>query len=143
MFSGIIERLATVRGADLEGGSLRLTIDTGYSDLELGESVAVNGVCLTVVSTAASGVTEFFVSSETLDRSNIGGLTAGGLVNLERSVRLETRLSGHMVQGHVDGQATLVAIAEEAGATGSISTSGRRWAAIAWPRAQSRSTVSA
>ena len=107
MFSGIIERLARVRQTARQDSTLILTMETGYPDLELGESIAVNGVCLTVVEFDPSGLAKFFVSAETIDRSNLGQLTVGGFVNLERSVRLETRLSGHLVQGHVDGKATL------------------------------------
>jgi len=115
MFSGIIEKLAQVSSSLPEGGSLVLQLDTGYPDLELGESVAVNGVCLTVTDFTSSGAAKFFVSPETLNRSNLGNLQAGHLVNLERSVRLETRLSGHLVQGHVDGLATLCEVIPETG----------------------------
>ena len=107
MFSGIIERLSKVRQTAKQDSTLIVTLETGYTDLELGESIAVNGVCLTVVQFDIQGVAKFFVSAETIDRSNLGALTAGAFVNLERSVRLETRLSGHLVQGHVDGKATL------------------------------------
>lgn len=116
MFSGIIERLAKVETAEPVGASRKLAIATGYPDLEFGESVAVNGVCLTVTSLAIDGRAEFFLSPETLARSTLGAIVAGDSVNLERSVRLETRLSGHLVQGHVDGCATLVSVTEEAGA---------------------------
>lgn len=116
MFSGIIECLARVHGTDPMGGSLKVTIETGCADLELGESIAVNGVCLTVAAHDQSGVAEFFLSPETLDRTALGALEIGDRVNLERSVRLETRLSGHMVQGHVDGLARLISFKEEAGA---------------------------
>ena len=116
MFSGIIEKLAKLRAVQPEDGRLILTIETGFPNLELGESVAVNGVCLTVVTFDAAGLATFFVSAETIARSNLGALTAGGFVNLERSVRLETRLSGHLVQGHVDGKATLAAITPSQGA---------------------------
>jgi riboflavin synthase len=106
MFSGIIERLGRIEGAAGEGSALRLTIATGFGDLSLGESVAINGVCLTVIAHAAEGLASFFVSRETLDRSNLGRLSPGDEVNLERAVTLSTRLSGHLVQGHVDGKAT-------------------------------------
>ncbi|HLG88734.1 MAG TPA: riboflavin synthase [Alphaproteobacteria bacterium] len=110
MFSGIIERVGRVSGvASVESGR-QLTIGTGYSDLSLGESVAVNGACLTVTRCEPAGEATFFVSAETLDRSNLGRLEPGGWVNLERSVTLATRLSGHLVQGHVDGKARLCAI---------------------------------
>lgn len=116
MFSGIIERLAKVRATEPMGGSLKLTIETAYLDLELGESVAVNGACLTVAALGEDGVAEFFLSHETLERTNMGTVAPGDATNLERSVRLETRLSGHLVQGHVDGLAKLAAVTEEAGA---------------------------
>jgi riboflavin synthase len=116
MFSGIIERLAKLRAVQPEDGRLILTIETGFPDLELGESVAVNGVCLTVVEFDAEGLAQFFVSAETIARSNLGALSTGGFVNLERSVRLETRLSGHLVQGHVDGKAQLAAVTPSDGA---------------------------
>jgi len=113
MFSGIVEQVAKVRAVAPEGPSRRLTIDTGFSDLSLGESVAVNGVCLTVTDFDAGGRADFFVSPETLDRSNLGGARAGSPVNLERSVTLETRLSGHLVQGHVDGKARLASVVDQ------------------------------
>ena len=110
MFSGIIARTVAVQTANATGGSLIVTIPTGWSDLELGESIAVNGVCLTVTEMDEAGTARFFLSPETLDRSNLGRLIAGSLVNLERSVALADRLSGHMVQGHVDGKARLAAV---------------------------------
>ncbi len=116
MFSGIIERLSKVRQAAKQDSTLILTLETGYNDLELGESIAVNGVCLTVAEFDPAGLARFFVSAESIDRSNLGQLTAGSFVNLERSVRLETRLSGHLVQGHVDGKARLAKVTAQGGA---------------------------
>jgi riboflavin synthase len=116
MFSGIIERLAPLEAAEQRGQSLVLVVGAGWTDLELGESVAVNGVCLTVTEADGKGTATFFVSPETIARTNLGRLETGAQVNLERSVRLETRLSGHLVQGHVDGQARLTAITPEGGA---------------------------
>ena len=116
MFSGIIDKVGTIKRALLEAGNLSLDIDTGFPDLTLGESVAVNGVCLTVVTFDAAGLANFFASAETLTRTNIGALRTGQTVNLERAVALSTRLSGHVVQGHVDGSATLSAIQSDAGA---------------------------
>jgi riboflavin synthase len=110
VFSGIIEQVGRVRALATEPSALRLSLDTGFPDLSLGESVAVNGVCLTVVSHDPTGSADFFVSSETLDRSNLAALRAGAAVNLERAVSLSTRLSGHLVQGHVDGKARLAAV---------------------------------
>ena len=110
MFSGIIEQIGTVRARDSEGTALRLTLATDFPDLVLGESVAVNGACLTVTRRNAGGVADFFVSPETLARSNLSTLTVGSHINLERSATLATRLSGHLVQGHVDGKARLSAL---------------------------------
>jgi len=116
MFSGIVEALGQVRRAEVEEGALRLSLATPFNDLALGESVSVNGVCLTVVSYDPSGEADFFVSAETLARSNLGLIAADDRVNLERAVSLQTRLSGHLVQGHVDGLAQLVAADESDGA---------------------------
>lgn len=114
MFSGIIEKRATVHAVSEEDGTLILELMTGYEGLELGESIAVNGVCLTVVRFNDKGAATFFVSRETIARSNLGHLVPLAHVNLERSVKLETRLSGHLVQGHVDGLATLETITPDA-----------------------------
>lgn len=116
MFSGIIEHLGQVRQASLDQGSLTLDLDTGFADLTLGESVAVNGVCLTVVTFDPQGRARFYASPETLARTNIGTLAPGQPVNLERAVALATRLSGHVVQGHVDGLARLETVTPDAGA---------------------------
>lgn len=116
MFSGIIARTVAVRTAEATGGSLVAIIPTGWSDLELGESIAVNGVCLTVTEMDEAGTARFFLSPETLARSNLGRLKTGSVVNLERSVALADRLSGHMVQGHVDGKATLIAVTPDSDA---------------------------
>lgn len=109
MFSGIIEKVARVVEIKPVGLSREIALETGFSNLDLGESIAVNGVCLTVTDTNAERTT-FFVSPETMSRSNLSAFASGSLVNLERSVALSTRLSGHMVQGHVDGKAVLADI---------------------------------
>ncbi|MFT9398649.1 riboflavin synthase [Acetobacter sp.] len=109
MFSGIIESLGHVLKADAGDQSLVIDVDTGLKDIAEGESIAVNGVCLTAVEPAATGHARFFISSETLDRSTLGALKAGSSVNLERAVTPATRLSGHIVQGHVDGTARYAA----------------------------------
>lgn len=116
MFSGIIERLAPITLAAPAGGSLEIELESGHLDLALGESIAVNGVCLTVTRFDAGGRAGFFISPETIARSTLGRLGAGDKVNLERAVTLETRLSGHLVQGHVDGIARLAERVEEDGA---------------------------
>jgi riboflavin synthase len=107
MFSGIIEKLGRVKAIAHEPNAIIATVDTGFTDLILGESVAVNGVCLTVTGFPSSSEATFYVSAETLSKTNLEYVTVGGVVNLERALRLDTRLSGHMVQGHVDGMSTL------------------------------------
>lgn len=116
MFSGIIETLGRIKASTLAEGSLTLDLETGFPDLTLGESVAVNGICLTVVTFESTGIAQFYASRETLERTNLGSLRAGQAVNLERAVSMSTRLSGHIVQGHVDGQGLLEGIIPEAGA---------------------------
>ena len=114
MFSGIIEGLGRVRAIEAPGQegdgarAVRIVLDTPLTDLVLGESVALNGVCLTVTQFDAEGMAAFFASPETLDRTTLGTLREGSRVNLERAVTPSTRLSGHIVQGHVDATATLV-----------------------------------
>ena len=110
MFTGIIQSVAPISRIEQAGESIRLRLDSGFTDLESGESIAVNGVCLTVAEFDKAGDALFFVSPETLDKSNLGRLKEGARVNLERAVTLSTRLSGHLVQGHVDGLGKLVSI---------------------------------
>ncbi|MGD0602745.1 MAG: riboflavin synthase [Streptosporangiaceae bacterium] len=107
MFTGIVEELGEVAGIEHRGDAARLTIRGGTKDTSLGESIAVNGVCLTVAE-ITDGTFTADVMGETLDRSGLGALTPGAAVNLERSVRLADRLGGHLVQGHVDATATVI-----------------------------------
>ncbi len=104
MFTGIVEELGEIVALDRDGDSARLTVrgPLVVSDAVHGASIAVNGVCLTVVETGDGAFTAD-VMKETLDRSSLGVLTPGARVNLERPVRLSDRLGGHLVQGHVDG----------------------------------------
>jgi riboflavin synthase len=104
MFTGLIEALGTVRHVrdDHAGRELLLAAPTLAPELAVGESVAVNGVCLTVVERDAE-TCGFQAGPETLRRTNLGELTAGASVNLERALRWSDRLGGHLVQGHVDG----------------------------------------
>ncbi|GAA1807935.1 riboflavin synthase [Luedemannella flava] len=108
MFTGIIEELGTVAAIEPAGESARLAVRgplvTG--DAAHGDSISVNGVCLTVVE-VADGTFTADVMRETLDRSSLGALNPGDRVNLERAATLSTRLGGHLVQGHVDGVATI------------------------------------
>ena len=108
MFTGIVEELGTVRAITPNAGGARIEIiaKVVLDDAELGASIAVNGCCLTVVELLDDGWAADAVT-ETLDRTSLGGLTAGDPVNLERPVRLADRLGGHIVQGHVDGVGTL------------------------------------
>lgn len=110
MFSGIIEKLGIVQQAEAGADFLRLRIATGIPDLALGESVAVNGVCLTVAEIGPLPEEAlFFLSPETLDRTSLGReTTCGSRLNLERALRVDARLSGHIVQGHVDGVGELL-----------------------------------
>ena len=103
MLSGIVEEPATVVAAVRSGGNLRLRVRSSFADeLSIDQSVAHNGVCLTVVALNPDSTYEVVAIQETLDRSNLGDLCEGSLVNLERSMQLNGRLDGHIVQGHVD-----------------------------------------
>ena len=109
MFTGIIQGVGTVARIDARGGDARLEIvagDLSLADVAIGDSIAVNGVCLTAV---ARGNDSFAadVSTETLARTSLGRLRAGSRVNLEKALALGDRLGGHLVSGHVDGLATL------------------------------------
>ena len=112
MFTGIIEELGQVAALERRGDSAVLTVRASKiaEDVVHGASIAVNGVCLTVVGWSDGAPVElgFDVMGETLDRSDIGVLQPGDVVNLERAVRADGRLDGHIVQGHVDGTGTLI-----------------------------------
>jgi riboflavin synthase len=111
VFTGIVEELGeVVAWADLEDAA-RITVHGPLvtEDVSSGDSIAVNGVCLTVVEADAGAFTAD-VMKETLVRSSLGGLDVGSRVNLERAVRLQDRLGGHLVQGHVDGTGRVVAV---------------------------------
>ncbi|MFN6964610.1 MAG: riboflavin synthase [Pyrinomonadaceae bacterium] len=114
MFTGIIEELGRVdRLEPLGAGGSKIAIaaDIVTSDTKDGDSIAVNGVCLTALNVRA-GSFEADVSQETLDRSTLGSLAVGSPVNLERAVTPQTRLGGHIVQGHVDGRGTFIGAAQ-------------------------------
>lgn len=110
MFTGIVEELGEVLELELGTDSARLTVAGPLvtSDAVHGASIAVNGVCLTVIEHDATRFT-VDVMAETLDRSSLGGLRAGDRVNLERAMAASSRFGGHIVQGHVDGTATILA----------------------------------
>src|SRR6185369_15008689 len=116
MFTGLIEDVGKVQKLERRGSSARLAIETALpaAEFQVGDSVAVNGVCLTVTSRAGT-LLSFDVSPETLDRSGLGRLTSGNQVNLERAMRLSDRLGGHIVTGHIDCVATIAGRLEESG----------------------------
>jgi riboflavin synthase len=116
MFTGLIEAVGTLGAAEARGGDLRLRVDCAPlpgEPLALGESIAVSGVCLTVVAHDARGFA-VDVSNETLALTTLGALRPGARVNLERALLPTTRLGGHLVAGHVDGLGRLESIAPDA-----------------------------
>lgn len=115
MFTGLVESIGRVRSLDRRGDAARLTLETPLAaQLSLGESLAVNGCCLTVTS-ADGDSASFDLLGETLARTNLGGLASGARVNLERALRADGRFGGHFVQGHID-TTTEVLSAETKGA---------------------------
>jgi riboflavin synthase len=113
MFTGLIEELGTVAEFTPRAAGAELSVRCAaiLSDLATGGSVAVSGVCLTAVDIRSDGFSAD-LAPETLERTSLGDLSPGSLVNLERPVSLQTRLGGHFVQGHVDGTGTLEALRE-------------------------------
>lgn len=110
MFTGIIEAVGAVKRLEPMGGDLRFVIDSGsldMSDVQIGDSIAVNGVCLTVIE-FDSGSFSADVSNETISLTSLNGLKAGSAVNLEKAMLPTTRMGGHLVSGHVDGLGTVV-----------------------------------
>ena len=131
MFTGLVEATGRVAAIEAKGGDVRLRIQSdtlGFDDVQLGDSIAVNGVCLTVVAFDAHGF-DADVSTETLARTTLGDWSVGRLVNLEKSLRFGDRVGGHLVSGHVDGVGHVVSIEADARAT--------RWR-FALPRTLSR-----
>jgi riboflavin synthase len=115
MFSGIVEEAATVAGCKTEQGNLHLTLKCSFvNELKVDQSIAHNGVCLTVVSLTEDHYTVTAIK-ETLERSNLGLLKVGSKVNLERSMLMNGRLDGHIVQGHVDQTAVCTQVEEADG----------------------------
>ncbi len=119
MFSGIVESVAVVTALEQEGSNLHLTLACGFArELTIDQSVAHNGVCLTVVSVvAAAGTVSVSAIQVSRQRSNLGLLAVGSRVNVERSMVMNGRLDGHIVQGHVDMTAQCVAKSEADGST--------------------------
>lgn len=116
MFSGIVEDTIEVVGLRKEAGNLHITLRCPFADeLRIDQSIAHNGVCLTVVSLPGDGTYTVTAIQETLDRSNLGLLKEGDLVNVERSMKIDGRLDGHIVQGHVDTTAVCESVEEADG----------------------------
>ena len=109
MFTGIIEELGTIRGVSLtkDSGELQIAATTVLGGTKLGDSIAVNGTCLTVTKLEKDGFTAF-VMAESLRRTNLGNLKRGSVVHLERAMAADGRFGGHMVTGHIDGQGTVL-----------------------------------
>ena len=115
MFTGIIETLGRIENLEKEGGNLHITVSSNITnELKIDQSVSHNGVCLTVVSLDETNYTVTAIE-ETLNKTALGNLSVGETVNLERAMKLGTRLDGHIVQGHVDQTATCSNIEEKDG----------------------------
>ena len=116
MFSGIVEEAATIVAVERNDSNVNLTVRCSFADeLHIDQSVAHNGVCLTVVDIRPDGTYVVTAIHETVERSNIGDLRPGDLINLERSMVMNGRLDGHIVQGHVDTTAVCTGIEEADG----------------------------
>ena len=125
MFTGLVDALGTVRTVVPVEGGRRLTVEAPYAaDLEIGESVAVDGCCLTVVA-VGDGAFVAEAVAETLRKTTLGALAAGARVNLERALLPTTRLGGHIVLGHVDAVGEVVSVTEDGG--------GSRLVTVAYP----------
>jgi riboflavin synthase len=115
MFTGIIESLGTVKNIIKEGDNIHVTIESNFTnELKIDQSIAHNGVCLTIVKINGNEYTVTAIK-ETLEKSNFKNIKIGDLINLERAMVLGARLDGHIVQGHVDQTATCTSITEENG----------------------------
>ncbi len=114
MFTGIISDIGIVQASDTSGGDMRARIATAYdtASIDLGASIASDGVCLTVVALGADYY-EVDISAETLSKTNLGAWAPGRRVNLERALRVGDELGGHIVSGHVDGVAEVVGLERE------------------------------
>jgi riboflavin synthase len=113
MFTGLVQSLGRVAAVDRDDEGARITIETSLvGDLGPGDSIAINGVCLTAVS-LGNGSFEADAMNETLTRSSLGGLSAGSEVNLELPLRATDRLGGHVVQGHVDAVGTIAEVVQD------------------------------
>jgi riboflavin synthase len=112
MFTGLIESTGKIKSRTVSGGAGKLVVKAEKTLLELksGESIAVNGACLTLEQELADGSLEFHALEETLNRTNLGQTAIGGIVNLERALKLGGRIGGHMVSGHVDAVSPVISL---------------------------------
>ncbi len=132
MFTGIIETIGVVTNCVKEQGNLHLTIKSNITnELKVDQSVAHNGVCLTVIDIKNEEYTVTAIK-ETLDKTNIGHLKINDIINLERAMKLGDRLDGHIVQGHVDGTGICTKISDENGST---------WFTFQYPRNKNNVTI--
>lgn len=115
MFTGIVEEVGTIRAISMSGDSASLDVDCSLvvSDARLGDSISVNGCCLTITTLPDAGGFTADLMGETLKRTSLGALTEGAAVNLERALRADGRLGGHLVQGHVDETGEILAVEPE------------------------------
>jgi riboflavin synthase len=116
MFTGLVEGVGTLAAREMRDGDARLTIGVGtlpFDRVEMGESISVNGVCLTVVAFDAAHF-EADASNETLALTTLGALPVGRALNLERAMRPDDRLGGHLVSGHVDGVGRVLQVSDDA-----------------------------
>ncbi|MBX8644576.1 MAG: riboflavin synthase [Thermoplasmata archaeon] len=115
MFTGIVEGTATVRSVERRSGSIRLSVGFGKGRIaSIGDSIALNGVCLTAVN-CRPGMVSFDVVPETLRRTNLGELKKGDAVNFERSMKSSDLIGGHIVAGHIDGTGRIVSVGRDGG----------------------------
>ena len=112
MFTGLVQDKATVTAVERNGGGVRLTVETRVEPIERGDSISVNGVCLTAVD-SGTGLFSADVMEETLRRSSLAALAEGDRVNVELALQASARLAGHIVQGHVDAVGTVAELREE------------------------------
>ncbi len=114
MFTGIIEMVGKIKKAGSENGGRTFTIESKFKNLKAGESIAVEGCCLTVLK-KSTGTFAVEAGEETLKKTTLGALKAGDAVNLERAMKMDDRFGGHIVQGHVDGRGQILSIVPQGG----------------------------
>ena len=116
MFTGIVENLGKVKKIDKYNDYWSISICTDFNDIKIGDSISINGVCLTVTKISKT-ILDFEVISETLNKSNLQLLEIGHMINVERSLRLNDRLDGHLVQGHVESVGEIISKVTNEGET--------------------------